>query len=96
MPFRPRLNEQQLVGRLHGVGEGAPGAVEAVPVLGEAGEVLDGEGEVAGEDLLAADAQWAAGGGGGGSAALHHRLAHRVGDEFRAKYTAPGLLPNTV
>ncbi len=42
MPFRPRLNEQELVSRLHGVGEGAPGAVEAVPVLGEAGEVLDG------------------------------------------------------
>ncbi len=42
MSFRPRLNKQELVGRLHGIGEGAPGAVEAVPVLGEAAEVLDG------------------------------------------------------
>jgi len=49
---------------------------------------------VAGEDLLAADAEGAA--GGGGSAALHHRLAHRVGNEFRAEYTVPGLFPNTV
>jgi hypothetical protein len=89
-----RLNKDDIVGRLNWVGRLAPGAVEAVPVVREAGEVFHRERGMTGEDLLAADAE-RFGGGWIGDQALDHTDPHRRGNQLRTAEKKVNITENS-